>query len=105
MKPILLIDIDDTLLVFRMVPGICHSTSSLATVIRRYAVEERGMPEAESMARMGKRLFHEDGNMVGNSRYEHIQEIKKPIGKKSEYGYISQNPKTGQTVIKSIYKK
>ena len=52
MKPILLIDIDDTLLVFRMVPGICHSTSSLATVIRRYAVEERGMPEAESMARM-----------------------------------------------------
>lgn len=52
MKPILLVDIDDTLLVFRTVPGISQSTSSLATVIRRYAVEERGMPEAESMARM-----------------------------------------------------
>jgi haloacid dehalogenase-like hydrolase len=52
MKPILLIDIDDTLLVFRAVPGVCYSTSSLATVIRRYAVEERGMTEMESMARM-----------------------------------------------------
>ena len=77
-----------------------------ANVVRKFydkRIKERYTPE--SMARMGKRLFHEDGNMVGNSRYEHIQEIKKPIGKKSEYGYISQNPKTGQTVIKSIYKK
>lgn len=52
MKPILLIDIDDTLLVFRAVPGIYHSTSSLATVIERYAVEEQGMTETESVARM-----------------------------------------------------
>lgn len=52
MKPILLIDIDDTLLVFRAVPGVSYSTSSLATVIRRYAVEERGISETESRACM-----------------------------------------------------
>ena len=58
----------------------------------------------EQMAEMGKRLFHQGPNMVSESRYPHIQQIVYPRTYTSDYGYISQNPANGQTVIKSMYK-
>ena len=59
----------------------------------------------EGMARMGKRLFHEGGNEVGNSRFEHIQEIINSRTYTDDIGYISQNPSNGETVIKTMFRK
>ena len=58
----------------------------------------------EQMAEMGKRLFHQGPNMVSKSRYPHIQQVVYPRTNTADYGYISQNPINGQTVIKSMYK-
>ena len=58
----------------------------------------------EQMAEMGKRLFHQGPNMVSESRYPHIQQVVYPRTNTADYGYISQNPINGQTVIKSMYK-
>ena len=52
---------------------------------------------------MGKRLFQEDGNVVSEGRFSHIQQIGRPR-RTDEVGYISQNPSNSQTVVKSMYK-
>lgn len=57
------------------------------------------------MSEMGKRLFHEGGSKVGESRYPHIQKVFRPRNGISEVGYIAKNPSNGKTVIKSMYNK
>ena len=59
----------------------------------------------ESLAKMGKRLFQKEGGSVRPSQHEHIQEVRIPRNTVADYGYISQNPATGQTVIKSIFRR
>ena len=76
-----------------------------ANVVRKFynkRLKEGYTPE--DMARMGKRLFHEGGNTVSESKYPHIQQIGRPRTYTEDVGYISQNPANGQTVIKSMYK-
>ena len=43
--------------------------------------------------------------MVTESKHPHIQQVVKPRTYTADYGYISQNPVNGQTVIKSMYRK
>lgn len=77
-----------------------------ANVVRKFydkRLSEGYTPE--KMAEMGKRLFHEGGNKVGKSNFPHIQEVLRQREGISEVGYISKNPRNGQTVIKSMYKK
>lgn len=77
-----------------------------ANVVRKFynkRLSEGYTPE--KMSEMGKRLFHEGSNKVGESNYPHIQKILRPREGISEVGYISKNPSNGQTVIKSMYKK
>lgn len=76
-----------------------------ANVVRKFynkRLNEGYSPE--NVAEMGKRLFQEEGGKLGKSQYRHIQQIVKPRNKVDELGYISQNPTTGQTVIKSMYR-
>ena len=58
----------------------------------------------EGLSAMGKRLFHEGGNTASESHYPHIQQVIRPRDTTDELGYLSQNPKTGQTVIKSMHR-
>lgn len=76
-----------------------------ANVVRKFynkRLNEGYTPEG--VANLGKRLFHEPGNEVGPSRYSHIQQVMRPREAVDEYGYISQNPANGQTVIKTMLK-
>ena len=59
----------------------------------------------EGISDMGKRLFHEKGSDVVESKHSHIQEVSKARNNFSEKGYVSQEPTTGRFVIKSMYKK
>ena len=77
-----------------------------ANVIRKFVekrLQENYTPE--QIAEMGKNLFHKRGVNVRESKYPHIQEVSRQIKSKKEVGYISRDPITEKTVIKSIYKK
>lgn len=76
-----------------------------ANVVRKFynkRLSEGYTPE--SMARMGKRLFHEGKRQVTESQYPHIQQITNPRKTVNETGFVSQNPANGQTVIKTMFK-
>lgn len=58
----------------------------------------------EGLSRLYKRVFNNRNNVVSQSKYPHIQEVRNPRGDISDVGYISSDPANGRTVIKSIYK-
>ncbi|MBO5441629.1 MAG: hypothetical protein J6A09_03595 [Alphaproteobacteria bacterium] len=72
--------------------------------IYKRRVEGNGM-SPERVARMLKEVFHGKGNIVGQGKHSHIQEVKRPGDVRSEMGYISVNPQNGKNVVKTSYPK
>lgn len=58
----------------------------------------------EKFAKLVDDVFHENNKIVLPGSYSHIQKIVSPAKKYQNIGFISQNPVTGDTVIKTAYK-
>lgn len=59
----------------------------------------------EQVADMVFDVFYSPETVVDASKYPHVQALIKPRDKVSQVGFISQNPKNGETVIKSAYRE
>ena len=61
----------------------------------------------ESLAEIADEVYHSPDVKVSEGNYPHIQKLlKEREGHNNDFvGFISQNPKTGDTVAKTIYQK
>ena len=60
---------------------------------------------ADQVAEMLLRIFHGGADVVAATRYPHIQALVVLRKDLSDMGFIGRNEKTGETVIKSVYRE
>ena len=78
-----------------------------ANVVRKF-YEKRVLMDrmsAEQVADLLLLVFHGEADFVSATRYPHIQAIVTLRRILSEMGFIGRNEKTGETVIKSVYRE
>ena len=58
---------------------------------------------ADEVAELLVRVFHGEADFASSTRYPHIQALVSLRNDLADMGFLATNPKTGETVVKSVY--
>lgn len=88
------------------VPLIEGDSLIIPARVARKLYEKRILQEGMSADRLAELLlavFHGDADFASGTRFPHIQALVRLRGDMADVGFISVNPATGETVVKSLY--